>query len=157
MLNKLFQGGKNIAIANVVKVARPDDSDALKDVKTIKVVYDINSVIEPKKMIAMLKAIIDARGRALAAKVKPDIVIAFRGPALNLIQKTGPYATGEQKQIAELVAELKKEDAKLEACSFAAKVMNISSAGFLPEVKVVGNTFNSLGGYQAKGYGVISV
>jgi hypothetical protein len=25
----------------------------------------------------------------------------------------------------------------------------------LPEVKVVANTFNSLGGYQAKGYGII--
>ena len=144
-------------IGKMVEVAHPDDSDALKGVKTIKVVYDINGVSEPKKMIVMLKAIVDARGRALAAKVKPDLVIAFRGPALNLIQKPGPDATGEQKQIGELVAELKKEGAKLEACSFAANVMNLDPAGFLPEVKVVGNTFNSLGGYQAKGYGVISV
>jgi intracellular sulfur oxidation DsrE/DsrF family protein len=141
----------------MVEVAHPDDSDALKGVKTIKVVYDINGVSEPKKMIVMLKAIVDARGRALAAKVKPDLVIAFRGPALNLIQKPGPDATGEQKQIGELVAELKKEGAKLEACNFAASVLNLDPAGFLPEVKVVGNTFNSLGGYQAKGYGVISV
>jgi len=144
-------------IGKMVEVAHPDDSDALKGVKTIKVVYDINGVSEPKKMIVMLKAIVDARGRALAAKVKPDLVIAFRGPALNLIQKPGPDATGEQKQIGELVAELKKEGAKLEACNFAASVLNLDPAGFLPEVKVVGNTFNSLGGYQAKGYGVISV
>ena len=144
-------------IGKMVEVAHPDDSDALKGVKTIKVVYDMNSVSEPKKMIVMLKAIVDARGRALAAKVKPDLVIAFRGPALNLIQKPGPDATGEQKQIGELVAELKKEGAKLEACNFAANVLNLDPAGFLPEVKVVGNTFTSLGGYQAKGYGVISV
>ena len=138
-------------------MAHPDDSDALKGVKTMKVVYDINGVSEPKTMIIMLKAIIDARGQALAAKVKPDLVIAFRGPALKLIQKPGPDATGEQKQIGELVAELKKEGAKLEACSFAANVLNLDPAGFLPEVKLVGNTFNSLGGYQAKGYHVISV
>ena len=144
-------------IGKMVEVAHPDDSDALKGVKTIKVVYDINGISEPKKMIVMLKAIVDARGRALAAKVKPDLVIAFRGPALNLIQKPGPDATGEQKQIGELVAELKKEGSKLEACNFAANVMNLDPAGFLPEMKVVGNTFNSLGGYQAKGYGVISV
>ncbi len=144
-------------IGKMVEVAHPDDSDALKGVKTIKVVYDINGVSEPKKMIVMLKAIVDARGRALAAKVKPDLVIAFRGPALNLIQKPGPDATGEQKQIGELVAELKKEGIKLEECNFAANVMNLDPAGFLPELKVVGNTFNSLGGYQAKGYGVISV
>jgi len=138
-------------------VAHPDDSDALKGVKTMKVVYDINGVSEPKTMIIMLKAIIDARGRALAAKVKPDLVIAFRGPALKLIQKPGPDATGEQKQIGELVAELKKEGIRLEACNFAANVMSLDPAGFLPEVKVVGNTFNSLGGYQAKGYSIISV
>ena len=141
----------------IVNVVHPDDSDALKGVKTIKVVYDINGVSELKTMIVMLKAIVDARGRALAAKVKPDLVIAFRGPALKLIQKPGPDATGEQKQIGELVAELKKEGAKLEACSFAANVLDLDPAGFLPEVKVVGNTFNSLGGYQAKGYHVISV
>ena len=144
-------------MGKMVEVAHPDDSDALKGVKTIKVVYDMNGVSEPKKMIVMLKGIVDARGRVLAAKVKPDLVIAFRGPALNLIQKPGPDATGEQKQIGDLVAELKKEGARLEACNFAASVQNLDPAGFLPEVKVVGNTFNSLGGYQAKGYGVISV
>ena len=108
-------------------------------------------------MVVLLKAIVDARGRALAANVKPDLVIAFRGSALRLIQKPGPDATGEQKQIGELVAELKKEGVKLEACNFAANVLNLNPAGFLPEVKVVGNTFNSLGGYQAKGYSVIAV
>jgi intracellular sulfur oxidation DsrE/DsrF family protein len=144
-------------IGKMVEVAHPDDSDALKGVKTIKVVYDMNGVSESKKMIVLLKAIVDARSRALAANVKSDLVIAFRGPALNLIQKPGPDKTGEQKQIGELVAELKKEGAKLEACSFAANVMSLDPTGFLPEVKVVGNTFNSLGGYQAKGYSVISV
>ena len=142
---------------NLMNVAHPDDSDALKGVKTIKVAYDINGISEPKKMIVMLKAIIDARGRALAAQVKPDLVIAFRGPALTLVQKPGPDPTGEQKQIGELVAELKNEGTKLEACNFAANVMNLDPANFLPELKVVGNTFNSLGGYQAKGYGGISV
>ena len=152
----VVKGAEGNNISKMVDVVHPDDSDALKGVKAIKVVYDMNGVSEPKKMIVMLKAIIDARGRALVAKVKPDLVIAFRGPALNLIQKPGPDATSEQKQIGELVAELKKEGAKLEACSFAASVLNLDPAGFLPEVKVVGNTFNSLGGYQAKGYGVIS-
>ena len=142
---------------NLMNVVHSDDWDALKGVKTIKVVYDMNGVSEPKKMIVMLKAIIDARGRALAAQVKPDLVIAFRGPALTLVQKPGPDPTGEQKQIGELVAELKKEGTKLEACNFAANVMNLDPANFLPELKVVGNTFNSLGGYQAKGYGGISV
>ena len=142
---------------NLVEVAHPDDSDALKGVKTIKVVYDIDHVSEPKTLVVLLKAVVDARRRALAANVKPDLVIAFRGPALKLIQKPESDATSEQKQIGELVAELRKAGVKLEACSFAASVLNLDPAGFLPEVKVVGNTFNSLGGYQAKGYGVISV
>ncbi len=135
----------------------PNDADALKGVKTLKVVYDIDGVTEPKKMVVFLKAIADARDRALAAKVKPDLVVAFRGPALKLIQKAGPDATEEQKQIAELVADLKKGGAKLEACNFAVQVLKLDREAFLPEVKVVANTFNSLGGYQAKGYGIIPV
>jgi intracellular sulfur oxidation DsrE/DsrF family protein len=145
-----------MAIVNGAEVTPPDDSDALKGVKTIKVVYDINVVSEPTKMINKLKGIVDARDRALAAKVKSDLVIEFRGAALSFIQKPGPDATVEQKQIGELVSKLKKEGAKLEACGFAAKTQNLDPSSFLPEVKAVGNTFNSLGGYQAKGYGVIS-
>jgi intracellular sulfur oxidation DsrE/DsrF family protein len=139
-----------------VEMTHPDDSDALKGVKTIKVIYDINVVSEPTKIINKLKGIVDARDRALAAKVKSDIVIEFRGPALSFIQKPGPDATGEQKQIRELVSELKKEGAKLEACGFAAKTQNLDPSNFLSEVKLVGSSFISLGGFQAKGYSVIT-
>ena len=145
-----------MAKVNSVEVTPPDDSEALKGVKTIKVVYDINAVTEPQKMINKLKGIIDARDRALALKVKSVLVIEIRGPALGFMLKHGPEATVEQRQIGELISELKKEGAKIDACSFAAKSQNLDPASFLPGVKVVGNTFNSLGGYQAKGYGVIS-
>lgn len=135
----------------------PNDADALKGVKTLKIVYDIDGVTEPKKMVVFLKAIADARDRAVAAKVKPDMVVAFRGPALKLIQRPSPDATEEQKQIAELVADLKKGGAKMEACNFAVQVLKLDREAFLPEVKVVANSFNSLGGYQAKGYGIVPV
>ncbi len=137
-------------------VTTPDDSDALKGVKIMKIVYDINAVSEPQKMINKLKGIVDARDRALAAEVEPILVIEFRGPALGFVQKPGPEATAEQKQIGELVSDLKKGGATLDACSFAVKTQNLDPSKFLSEVRVVGNTFNSLGGYQAKGYGVIS-
>lgn len=135
----------------------PNDTDALKGVKTLKVVYDIDAVTEPKKMVVFLKAIADARDRAVAAKVKPVLVVTFRGPALKLIQKPGPDATEEQKQIAELMADLKKGDAKIEACNFAVQVLKLDREAFLPEVKVVANSFNSLGGYHAQGYGIVPV
>ncbi len=145
-----------MAIVTSAGKTSPDDSDALKGVKTVKVIYDFNMVSEPKRMINKLKGIIDARSRALEAKVKSDTVIEFRGLTLNFIQKLNPDASDEQKQIAEVVSKLNKEGAKLEVCSFAANSQNLDIASFLPEVKVVGNSFNSLGGYQAKGYGVIS-
>ena len=135
----------------------PNDADALKGVKTLKVVYDIDGVTEPKKMVLFLKAIADARDRAVAAKVKPDLVVAFRGPALKLIQKAGPDATEEQKQIGELLADLKRGGAKMEACDFAVQALKLDREAFLPEVKVVANSFNSLGGYHAKGYGIVPV
>jgi intracellular sulfur oxidation DsrE/DsrF family protein len=138
-------------------IEEPNDADALTGVETLKVVYDIDGVTETKKMVLFLKAIADARDRAVAAKVKTDLVVTFRGPALKLIQKPGPDATEEQKQIAELMADLKQGGAKMEACNFAVQVLKLDREAFLPEVKVVANSFNSLGGYQAKGYGVVTV
>lgn len=135
----------------------PNDADALKGVKTLKVVYDISAVTEPKMMVLYLQAIADARDRALAANVKPELVLTFRGPALKLIQKTTGEATEEQKQIAKLLADLKHGGAAMEACDFAVQALKLERESFLPEVKVVANTFNSLGSYQAKGYGIIPV
>lgn len=134
-----------------------NDAEALAGVKTLKVVYDISAVTEPKMMVLFLQAIVDARDRALAANVKPDLVLTFRGPALKLIQKTSSEGGEEQKQIAGLVADLKKGGARMEACDFAVRVLKLDPDSFLPEVKVVANTFNSLGGYQAKGFGIIPV
>lgn len=138
-------------------VREPNDADALKGVKTLKVVYDIDGVTEPKKMVVFLKAIADARDRAVEMKVKADLVVTFRGPALKLIQKPGLDATEEQKQIAEVVADLKKGGAKMEACNFAVQLLKLDPEAFLPEVKIVANSFNSLGGYHAKGYGIVPV
>ncbi|MEW6511202.1 MAG: DsrE family protein [Bacteroidota bacterium] len=149
-------GGLGIGHAQQAR-EEPSDADALQGVKQLKVVYDIDDVTEPKKMVVYLKAIVDARDRAVAAKVKPDLVVAFRGPALKLIQKAGPGAAEEQKQIAGLMADLKKGGAKIEACNFAVQMLKLDREAFLPEVKVVANSFNSLGGYQAKGYGIVSV
>lgn len=138
-------------------IEEPNDADALKGVKTLKIVYDIDGVTESKKMVVFLKAIADARDRAEAVKVKTDLVVTFRGPALKLIQKPGPDATAEQKEIAEVVADLKKGGAKMEACNFAVQMLKLDPEAFLPEVKIVANSFNSLGGYQAKGYGIVPV
>lgn len=135
----------------------PNDADALKGVNVLKVVYDIDGVTEPKKMVVFLKAIADARDRAVAARVKTDLVVTFRGPALKLIQKPGPDATEEQKQVAEVIADLKKGGAKMEACNFAVQIFKLDPEAFLSDVKIVANSFNSLAGYQAKGYGIVSV
>ena len=47
--------------------------------------------------------------------------------------------------------------AGLELASAARLVLKLDRAAFLSEVKVVANSFNSLGGYQAKGYGIVPV
>jgi intracellular sulfur oxidation DsrE/DsrF family protein len=46
---------------------------------------------------------------------------------------------------------------RFEACAIATRLFGVENNSVLPQVKVVGNTFNSLIGYQAKGYALIPI
>jgi intracellular sulfur oxidation DsrE/DsrF family protein len=45
----------------------------------------------------------------------------------------------------------------MEACSISARIQEIENDGIISDVKMVGNTYVSLIGYQLKGYSVIPV
>jgi len=49
------------------------------------------------------------------------------------------------------------EGVRMEACSVATKLFNVSNKSLLNGIKPVGNTFVSLTGYQAKGYASIPI
>lgn len=56
-----------------------------------------------------------------------------------------------------MIQELAKQGVRFEACAIATRLFHVDNASMISDVKVVGNTFISLIGYQAKGYAVIPI
>lgn len=93
--------------------------------------------------------------------VKPDLIVAFRGGAVRLVSsnRTG-FSTDEREDLGhadELIRELAQQGVRFEACAIATRLFHVDNASINPDVKVVGNTFISLIGYQARGYAVIPI
>ncbi|WP_353571672.1 DsrE family protein [Candidatus Albibeggiatoa sp. nov. BB20] len=145
------------------ETAQPNDAIALKDVAIGKAVFDINIAgNNPQKLALYLKVIQETYEGLVAQNVHPDILLAFRGSAVQMISTNQPeniaLDTEEQlEQVADILKDLVEKGVKLEACSVATRVFNVSNDSLLPNIQAVGNTFISLIGYQAKGYAVIPI
>ncbi len=150
-----------LAIAVIpVTAAAVDDADALKDVTAGKAVFDV-TIGDAGKLALYLSIIEETHEGLVRQGVKPDLVVAFRGPAIILVSKNREKVPGRQQakydEVALLIKDLKDLGVKLEACSVAARMKKVDTATIYPEIKVVGNTFISLTGYQGKGYAYIPI
>lgn len=136
------------------------DGDALAGLKSSKTVFDIN-VSDVNKLDLYLGVIGKTRLDLLRQGVEPEIIIAFRGASVRLVNSETWSFSEEDQQVLNKVAaylkELSSQGVKLEACSIATDLYKVDNATILPEIKVVGNTFVSLTGYQSKGYALIPI
>lgn len=136
------------------------DADALVGVKKTKTVFDIN-LAEASKLKLYLQVIGMTLDDLLQQEVDPEMIITFRGPSVRLINtERWSFSEDDQKSLktsADLIAELQKKGITIEACSIATNLFKIDNATLLPGIKVVGNTFVSLTGYQTRGYALIPI
>lgn len=140
---------------------KPDDRAALKDVATGKVVWDIN-MGDPKQLSLYLRVIQETYDDLVRQGVEPDMIFAFRGRSVLLVSTDREAIPLEQHgyldEVAELLADLSKRPGiRMEACSVACRLFGVKAESLLPRIQAVGNTFVSLIGYQAKGYGTIPI
>lgn len=149
-----------LATPLVTVAATPNDSVALQGVKTGKAVFDIN-LSGPEKLPLYLQVIKETHDSLIKQGVKPVMVVAFRGMAVRLVSSERKDFTAEQKDLMDdadkLIVDLAKKGIRFEACAVASRLFKIDNATILPNVKVVGNTFISLIGYQARGYAIIPI
>lgn len=149
-----------LASAPLHPLAQPSDADALGGLQSVKVVYDVSSS-EKRQLLLYLTVIRDAVVSARQQGVRSEVVVAFRGPAVTLISPAPAGAAPDQAQLSRdvhsAVSALQAEGVRFEACSYALNLLKVEAAGVFPEVKRVGNTFNSLAGYQSKGYSLVPV
>lgn len=143
-----------------VKAATINDRDALEGVQSAKGLFDI-SVSDPQSLEFYLNVIQRTYDDLVRQGHKPDLVIVFRGPSVRLINTETWSFSEEDQAILEkssvLLSRLKEEGVQLEACSVATELFKVDNATILPVIQVIGNTFVSLIGYQAKGYGLVPI
>lgn len=138
-----------------------NDAAALKGLKQGKGIFLLN-VDSPQKAALYLNIINDTHKTMAAQKVKPDFVVVFVGATVRFLT-TAPDAelAATQKEalasIAVSIKGLKEKGGKLEICEIATDFFKVSNDKLLPELKLIGNGFTSLIGYQSKGYGLVPI
>lgn len=137
-----------------------NDSDALVGMSKAKTLFDIN-VSSASKLELYLTVVKMTHKDFIRQGVAPDFIIAFRGASVRLINtETWSFSEEDQeslKKSARILEELQGLGVKLEACSIATNLFKVDNSTILPGIKVVGNTFVSLTGYQDKGYSLIPI
>jgi intracellular sulfur oxidation DsrE/DsrF family protein len=109
-------------------------------------------VADLDKLVFNLRLFSETMEGIAAQGVKPEMVVAFRGPTVKLLT-----AAALDEEALDLLRALKKKGVQFEACAVAMRVLKVDQAGLVPEVKLVANVFNSLIGYQNKGYAMIAI
>lgn len=140
--------------------AIPDDRSALQGVKSGKGIFDIN-ITDVEKLPLYLQVIKETDDGLKKQGVKPDLIVVFRGGAVRFVSSSrtefSPEQTVSLGNADALLQELVKRGVRFEVCAVATRLFKVDNASILPDVKVVGNTFISLIGYQAKGYAIIPI
>ncbi|WP_319585829.1 hypothetical protein [uncultured Desulfobulbus sp.] len=131
---------------------------ALTGNKEIKAYFDVN-IGEPDKLFIRLKMIETTYSQFLASGISPHFIIGIRGKASNYFTKDNDYVLDVdipvKKKIASMVNQFKAKGFRMEQCSLAAGMQEISVADFLPLVEVVSNGYASMIVYQSQGYAFV--
>lgn len=132
--------------------ATPNDSAALAGITTGKAFFDVN-LAETDRLLLYLKVIEMTQASLKQQQVSPELIVAFRGPAVKLVVKNDSDV--KFQRVATLIDRLRSEGVRFEACAVATELFGVDNASILPSITVVGNTFISSIGYQSRGYALI--
>lgn len=134
------------------------DTDALKGLKTVKVIFDVN-VGDPQVLLRRIELIDETYTQLLDAGVQPTFVVAFRGPATRYVTRgTGYVAPGDlaaKNEIQGWIDQFRQNGFILEQCAIAARGQNVAYDEILPQITVVRNGYISIIAYQNKGYALL--
>lgn len=135
-----------------------NNADALKGLKSVKVVCDVN-VGEPKLLLQRLELIDETYTQLVDDGIQPTFVVTFRGPATKYVTRGTKYVDAEhiavKKKIQGWIAQFHENGFSLEQCAIAARSLKVSFGDILPQIKVVQNGYISLIAYQNRGYALL--
>jgi intracellular sulfur oxidation DsrE/DsrF family protein len=134
---------------------------ALNNVEHVKAIYDVRKS-HPTPLLGYLKAIETNVTNLKKEGVSFDLQMIFISKAVTFIttepEETLAMEHGETlEQIAQQIARLQSLGIQMEACGGATAYFNVDNDTLLPGIEPVRSGFISLMGWQAKGYGLITV
>ena len=135
-----------------------DNNPGLKGLDKIQVYFDVN--VKDDNLLVYRMELIDRSIREMVeAGVEVGAVIGFRGGASRFITTDDHYVLAEElankKKVQDWVVYFSDRGIIIEQCAIAAEINQIELQDFLPEVKVIGNGYISMAGYQTRGYALI--
>lgn len=138
-----------------------NDSAALAELKTGKGVFLVD-IGDAKKLNFYLEIIQGTHKGMKAQGVEPDFILVYIGPSVKYLTNS-PSTEVEDKNAGVLidietnVEALAKLGVRQEICAVATKVFGIKNEDVFKDLKLVGDGFISLIGYQAQGYHLVPV
>lgn len=149
----------SIFLVPVVTLANQfNDANALKGLKAVKVVCDVN-VGDPKRLLRRMELIDDTYTQLIDAGIQPTFIVAFRGPATKYVTRGSGYVPPEyhviKKEIQGWIDQFQQNGFFLEQCAIAARSQKVAYDDILPQITVVQNGYISIVAYQNRGYALL--
>ncbi len=137
-----------------------NDAPALGGLQEGKGVFLVNSD-NPEKTALYLEIIKGTYLSMAQQQVKPDFIVVFIGPTVRfLTTEPGAELAAHKEALTAITASVKALGdlgVALEICAIATDFFKVPNNKLLPELNLVANGFNSLIGYQNKGYGLVPI
>lgn len=146
----------------VTSVSLAGDYKALKDVKSVKTVFDFRDGI-PEYALVHIKLLHDSyKDKAIRAVTdKPDFVVIFMAGSVKLLSNNREgFSTEEIKFLEEMdnvIKAMANDGIRLEICAFAADYFKVDLETVTPLISRVDNGWISSIGYQQQGYALVPI
>ena len=131
-----------------------DDAAALSELTSVRAIYDVRTKDE-KVLQFIFKVIRDTYDETVQQNVKASYVASMRGPTVKLLVRSRQGDAELQKKTTDLIKELNQRGIRLEACGYALNLFGVEPEDLYDGVGTVGNSLNSLIGYQTRGYALV--
>ena len=131
-----------------------DDALALSGLTSTRAIYDVRTSDE-KTLQFIFKVIRDTLDETLQQNVKARYIVSMRGPTVKLLIRGRHGDQDLMKETVALIHDLNERGVRLEACGYALDLFGLEAEDLYEQVHAVGNSLNSLIGYQTKGYALV--
>ena len=131
-----------------------DDKLAFSGLTSTRAIYDVRSNDE-KKLQFIFKVIRDTYDGATQQGVKQTTIVSMRGPTVRLLVRGRQGDKVLQQETAALINDLTERNISLEACGYALNLFGVEPEDLYAGILAVGNSLNSVVGYQTKGYALV--